>query len=153
MRLFYYLSCLICLCFYSCTTLKPVMGIYRSNFAASASFVEQITLKEDSSFEYQSRGHLLNRWASGRYRIDQDKLILDYVFPYIDTSGTAYLSNLLGFSIEGDRRKWEQSFPRLFFVRNGKLLTSNNNGEVVRKARVKPFLKKPRKKYYLKKIR
>lgn len=151
MNFFNYLACLLCLIFYSCTSSKSVVGIYRSNFAASGHFVEQVTLKEDSSFVYQSRSHALNQYAGGHYTLNHDKLILHYDFPLIDTSGTAYLTSL-GFPIEDDRRRWRASFPRLFFIRNGKLLSSDIKGKIVRKARIKPFLKRPLKKYYLKQI-
>ncbi len=149
MNLFCFLVSLLCLV--SCTVSRSVVGVYRSNFAASGSFVEQITLKEDSSFEYQSISHPVNKHSKGYYIIYNRKLVLNHEFPPIDTSGQAYLTSL-GVPIEDDRKRWEASFPHLFFIRNSKLLSSNRNGKIVRKARIKAFDKKPRKKYYLKQI-
>ncbi len=151
MNLLYFLASLLCLAFYSCAPSKSVVGVYRSNFLASGSFIEQITLKEDSSFIYNSKSHPVNRYGEGHYNLNNDRLILNYEFLPIDTSGTAYLTSL-GFPIEDDKISWKSSFPRLFFVRNGKLFPSDINGKIVKKARVKPFFKKPRKKYYLEQI-
>ncbi len=136
----------------SCSLPKLTIGTYRSNFAISGSFVEQITIKEDSSFEYQSRGHLINRMEKGHFTLNHDRLVLNYDFLPIDTSGNAQLSNVLGFSIDEDMKSWKASFPKLFFIRNGKLLASDDSGKVKRKARNKSFLKNPKKKYYLKQI-
>ena len=151
MTLFYSLAFFFCLFFYSCSSSKPLLGIYRSNFAIGGSFVEQITLKEDSSFEYRSN-HVIYKYAKGHYKIDTGKLILSYNFPSLDTSGASYLLRTMGINIEEDRKSMENYFPRYFFNKNGKLFSVNINGKIKRKARTKRFAKKPRKKYYLKKI-
>ena len=134
----------------SCSPPKLAMGTYRSNFAISGSFVEELTLKKDSSFEYRSN-HVIYKYAQGHYKIDTGKLVLSYNFPLFDTSGASYLLSM-GINIKEDRKNMESFFPRYFFIKNGKLFSGDINGKIKRKARTKRFAKKPRKKYYLKQI-
>ena len=113
--------------------------------------MEKLILKKDSTFEYQVTGDVIHKRGKEFYKITYRKLNLIYQFDPIDTTGTAYLTSL-GFPVEDDRKSWIASFPRLFFIRNGKLLSTDINGKIIRRARIKSLYQKPLKKYYLKQI-
>lgn len=142
MNLLYFLVSLLCLV--SCAAPKPVVGVYRSNFAVNGSFLEQIILKEDSSFEYRSN-HVIYKFAKGHYKIDTGKIVLSYNFPLFDTSGASSLLSMTGINIEEDRKSMESFFPRYFFNKNGKLFSGDSNGKLKGKPEQNGLLKSPEK--------
>ena len=78
----------------SCSSTKNISGTYRSNFADLGMFITKLTLKSDSSFEYRFRGDLIFDTATGRYNIENRKLILVYDSRPIDTSGLSTIRSM-----------------------------------------------------------
>jgi hypothetical protein len=97
-------------------------------------FITKVTLKSDSSFEYRFRGDLIFDTATGRFKIDQRKLILVYDPRPIDTSGLATMRSM-GFKLDSPLTvKSDAGLPHIFYIRRNKLFHSRRDEEIVRRA-------------------
>lgn len=141
---------------FSCTAKREITGTYQSNFAQFGFFVTQLSLLPNGHFSQTFSGDLIHRLSEGTYRIDGNRLILDYkrksVDPTMEELMKAAGSNSLIFEIDSGAND-------TLLIRQNKLLHISG-GRTVRKAQRYNKLKRfiifgshyYRRKYYLRKV-
>lgn len=107
-------------------------GYYSSNVAESGFFATKIQLNPDSTFKYEFRGDLMYNKGTGRYKVQNKRLIL---LTFDKDENTDPMARALGSN--GKR-------PTRLYYKNGKLYEFGTNGELVKKgqafSRHKKFL-------------
>ena len=162
---FIIISALI-LCLSSCSSTKDIQGKYKSNFADLGFFINTIEFKNDSTFNYNYSGDLVNQDLTGTYKIDKNKLYLKFTK---NKGEIEYQNDSLSISeiLSGNRHNYKLknengiNYHRKFLIKNGKLFSyREDNGKLVKRA--KKYSDKKRyiifgptssfKKFYLKKL-
>ncbi len=64
----------LCLFYFSCQ--QKITGVYRSNFALNGFFIETLSLKCDSTFEYTRRGDIQHLVIKGTWKFANSNVIL-----------------------------------------------------------------------------
>ncbi len=138
---------------------ENICGIYKSNVAQIGFFVEELVLKNDSTFNYYKGGDMFHQYGKGTFRINNGRLTIQFTKDdYGDLDSLISVGKITSWALDSiSNHLLKQKEPDInqldfldnleivdwsdikvdsmvFAIKNQKLFIVNENGKISRKA-------------------